>query len=130
MWNVSFFLPRRVEVVLYKGRERRSGPNAGTIDHHLPGFNSDSDFDDDSSSSSSDDSDPYPGYGPGNDLTESRRRAKEKKEEKKRRKREKKARKKVKELERTYTLYVTYVHPRDIVPPTTQSYGNYGNYYT
>lgn len=131
LWNVSFFLPRRVEVVLYKGRERRSGPNAGTIDHHLPGFTSDSDFDDDSSSSSSDsDSDVYPGYGPGNDLTESRRRAKEKKEEKKRRKREKKLRKKAKELEKTYALYVTYVHPRDIMPPATHgSYGSYGNYY-
>lgn len=36
LWNKSFFLPRRVEVVLYKGRERRSGPRAGKSDHRLP----------------------------------------------------------------------------------------------
>lgn len=35
LWNESFFLPRRVEVVLYKGRERRSGPHAGKSDHRL-----------------------------------------------------------------------------------------------
>jgi hypothetical protein len=34
-WNNSFFIPRRVEVVLYKGRERRSGPLAGTEDNQL-----------------------------------------------------------------------------------------------
>lgn len=36
LWNKSFFLPRRVEVVLYKGRERRSGPRAGKSDDRLP----------------------------------------------------------------------------------------------
>lgn len=35
LWNHSFFAPRRVEVILYKGRERRSGPRAGTIDDQL-----------------------------------------------------------------------------------------------
>lgn len=35
LWNNSFFLPRRAEVVLYKGRERRSGPRAGTVDGQL-----------------------------------------------------------------------------------------------
>ncbi|KAG2077711.1 hypothetical protein BDR04DRAFT_1088817 [Suillus decipiens] len=35
-WNKCFFLPRRVEVILYKGRERRSGPHAGTVDNQLP----------------------------------------------------------------------------------------------
>ncbi|KAG1874726.1 hypothetical protein DFJ58DRAFT_322410 [Suillus subalutaceus] len=35
LWNNSFFLPRRVEIVLYKGRERRSGPRAGTVDDQL-----------------------------------------------------------------------------------------------
>lgn len=34
-WNNSFFLPRRVEIVLYKGRERRSGPRAGNTDDQL-----------------------------------------------------------------------------------------------
>jgi len=37
LWNSAFFLVRGVEVVLYKGRERRSGPNAGSsIDSFLP----------------------------------------------------------------------------------------------
>ncbi|KAG1885326.1 uncharacterized protein F5891DRAFT_1087339 [Suillus fuscotomentosus] len=35
LWNNSFFGPRRVEVVLYKGRERWSGPYAGTVDNEL-----------------------------------------------------------------------------------------------
>ncbi|KAG2339838.1 hypothetical protein BDR05DRAFT_967449 [Suillus weaverae] len=35
LWNRSFFLSRRVEVILYKGRERRSGPRAGTVDDSL-----------------------------------------------------------------------------------------------
>ncbi|KAL4075752.1 hypothetical protein V8B97DRAFT_1913857 [Scleroderma yunnanense] len=124
LWNVSFFLPRRVEVVLYKGRERRSGLNAGTIDYNLPGFNDESELDDSSSSSSSDsDADLYPGYGRGADLTETRRRAKEKKDEKKRRKKEKKARRKAKEREKTYTLYITYSpNPRDMGPPVTHGY--------
>jgi len=39
---LSFFLVRGVEVVLYKGRERRSGPNAGLIDRQLPTYDDDS----------------------------------------------------------------------------------------
>ncbi|KAG1780299.1 hypothetical protein EV702DRAFT_1081971 [Suillus placidus] len=35
LWNNSFFLSRRVEIILYKGRERRSGPRAGTLDDQL-----------------------------------------------------------------------------------------------
>ncbi|KAG6335044.1 hypothetical protein ID866_4046 [Astraeus odoratus] len=124
LWNVSFFLPRRIEAVLYKGRERRSGPLAGTIDNHLPGFNVESDSDGTSSSSSSSDSeeDLYPGYARGADLTESRRRLKEKKEEKRRRKRERRARRKAKELEKAYTLYITYVPPGRDVAPSAHSY--------
>jgi len=82
LWNNSFFSARRVEAVLYKGRERRSGSNAGTVDHHLPGSEHDSlsDSSDSSSSSESDsDSDKYPSYGRGADLTESKRRRREKK---------------------------------------------------
>jgi hypothetical protein len=41
LWNSSFFLARGVEVVLYKGRERRSGPNAGLIDRQLPTYDAD-----------------------------------------------------------------------------------------
>ncbi|KAI6035491.1 hypothetical protein F5J12DRAFT_793793 [Pisolithus orientalis] len=113
LWNDSFFLPRRVEVILFKGHERRSGPNKGVIDYQLPGFE-DYDSDDTSSSSTSSDSesDLYPGYGRGVDLAESKRRIKEK-VEKKLRKKEKKARRKAKEREKTYALYITYVPPRD-----------------
>lgn len=35
-WNNSFFLPRRVSVVLYYGRERRSGRRAGESNDQLP----------------------------------------------------------------------------------------------
>ena len=38
LWNTSFFRVRGVEMVLYKGRERRSGRYAGTVDVNLPGF--------------------------------------------------------------------------------------------
>ncbi|KIJ20095.1 hypothetical protein PAXINDRAFT_68156 [Paxillus involutus ATCC 200175] len=124
LWNTNFFLTRRVEVVLYKGRERRSGPSAGSIDYHLPGFDVDSSSEDSSLSSSESDSDDdrYPGYGRGVDLTESRRRHKEKKEEKKRRKKEKKLRKKAKEREKTYSLFLTYVPPRSMPGPTQHGY--------
>lgn len=123
LWNDSFFLPRRVEVVLCKGHERRSGPNKGVIDYQLPGFDVDYDSDDTSSSTSSDsDSDMYPGYGRGMDLAESKRRIKEK-AEKKIRKKEKKARRKAKEREKTYALYLTYVPPRD--PVLTGVHGYY-----
>lgn len=124
LWNSSFFLTRRVEVVLFRGRERRSGANAGAIDYNLPGLQPDS-SDDSSSSSISDsgsESDRYTGYGRGVDLTESRRRRKERREEKRRRRREKKIRKKAKELEKTYSLYLTYVHPRDMPGPTQHGY--------
>jgi hypothetical protein len=125
LWNDSFFRARRVEVVLYKGRERRSGPHAGTVDSHLPMpvFDSDSDLSDsESSSSESDDGGGY--YGRGMDLAESKRRRREMKEDKKRRKKEKKLRKKVKERERQYALYLTYVPPREMPAP-----GGHNNFY-
>src|SRR6267154_5756634 len=36
LWNNSFFHKRGVEVVLYKGREQRSGLLAGTMNDQLP----------------------------------------------------------------------------------------------
>lgn len=124
LWNSSFFLTRRVEIVLFKGRERRSGANAGAIDYNLPGLNHD--YSSDSSPSSSEDSesedDRYAGYSRGVDLTESRRRRKEKKEEKRRRKKEKKLRRKAKELEKAYALYLTYLNPRDVPGATQHGY--------
>jgi hypothetical protein len=121
LWNSSFFITRRVEVVLFKGRERRSGANAGAIDYNLPGLVH-PDFSSDSSSESTSDSgsEPhrYAGYGRGVDPESRRRR----KEEKRRRKKEKKLRKKAKELEKTYALYLTYVHPRDMPGPAQHGY--------
>lgn len=116
LWNSSFFLTRRVEVVLYKGRERRSGANAGSIDYNLPGFTPEYSGDSSSLSTTDTESEPdrYPGYGRGVDLTETKRRHKE---EKRRRRKEKKLRRKAKELEKAYTVFLTYVHPRDVPGP-------------
>jgi hypothetical protein len=122
LWNSSFFLTRRVEVVLFKGRERRSGANAGAVDYNLPGLRPDTSSESSSSSDSGSESDRYAGYARGGDLTESRRRHKERKEEKRRRKKEKRHRKKAKELERAYTLYLMYLHPRDLPGPAQHGY--------
>ncbi|KDQ64924.1 hypothetical protein JAAARDRAFT_28581 [Jaapia argillacea MUCL 33604] len=125
-WNAMFFTPRGVEVVLYKGHERRSGANAGTVDHHLPGFDVNpadiSTSESDSSNSDSEDE----GYGYGEqggvygrqadprqaEIRDAKRRRKDKKEEQKRKEKEKKLRRKVKEKEKAYTLYITSVEPR------------------
>ena len=37
-WNALFFVPRRVELIVYKGRERMNGKDAGEVDTDLPGF--------------------------------------------------------------------------------------------
>ncbi|KAF8138682.1 hypothetical protein EV363DRAFT_539850 [Boletus edulis] len=120
LWNASFFLTRRVEVVLYKGRERRSGANAGAIDYNLPSLNPDLSSDSSSSDSESEpELDRFGGYSRGVDSAESRRR---RKEEKRRRRKEKKLRKKAKELEKAYVLYLTYLHPRDMPGPAQHGY--------
>ena len=126
LWNTSFFLKRGVEVVLFKGRERRSGRNVGSVELHLPGFDDLASYSDDSedeSDSSEDDSDVEDryryasggAYGRGveaqlAELREVKRERRErKKAEKRRRKQEKKQRRKLKEAERKYALYVTCV---------------------
>ena len=129
LWNASFFLKRGVEVVLYKGRERRSGRLAGTVDVHLPGFEHapGSDSSESESSDSEDDDDDerdryrYGAYGGVygrqqeaalSELHEAKRlRRERKKAEKKRRKLEKKQRRKQREAERKYALYITCVTP-------------------
>ncbi|KAI0269190.1 hypothetical protein BC834DRAFT_616728 [Gloeopeniophorella convolvens] len=125
LWNNSFFVQRGVEVVLFKGRERRSGPAFGQVERNLPGFGNDSDSDssDSQSSDSSNDSDDkyarggagyYPSY-----SSDSKRRKSERKAEKKRKEKEKKARRRARERERTYALYITCIAPRDgpLAPP-------------
>ena len=127
LWNSSFFTPRGAELILYKGRERRSGKYAGRVDSDLPGFNLTIDDITDSSTGASDggsDEDyvlpggtRYGNYGSvyeRQDPTtiegrEARLRRKGIEEEKKRRGKEKKLRRRLRELERAYTLYLTYV---------------------
>lgn len=123
LWNNSFFAQRGVEVVLFKGHERRSGPWIGQVERNLPGFNDGSDSDSSSSPSSDSDSDDgkyarggagaggggyYGGY-----AADAKRRKAERKAEKKRKNKEKKARRRAKERERTYAIYISCVAPRD-----------------
>ena len=133
LWNVSFFLKRGVEVILYKGRERRSGREIGRVDVHLPGFD-DYPGDYDSEDSLTEDSDDYNSGGDDryaygayggsygrqtesqmHDLHEAKqrdRRAREKRRaEKKKRRQEKRHRRRQKEAERKYALYLSYVPP-------------------
>ena len=127
LWNTSFFIPRGIEVIIYKGRERRNGKYVGRVDTALPGFNITVDDITDSSSglSEGDSDDDYvpPGgarygnyggvYGRQDPTTiegrEARLRRKEIEEEEKRKRKEKKLRRRLRELERLYTAYLTYV---------------------
>jgi hypothetical protein len=122
LWNTSFFFPRGVEVVLYKGRERRSGRLAGQVDRDLPVFDSydeessagsdvshgsDSDFDDAYSTAR------YGAYGAGRrnevaELREARKRRKETEDEK-RKEKDRKARRRIREMEKKYSIYLTCI---------------------
>jgi hypothetical protein len=133
LWNASFFLARGIEVVLYKGRERRTGPRTGTVDPNLPMLDESELLSTSDSDSDSDDSDDYDredrdryrfGYGSNASYSrqfeaqmaearEARYRRSERKSEKKRRNKEKKLRRKVRERERKYALYLTYVPLRE-----------------
>lgn len=119
LWNHSFFFHRGVELILYKGREKRTGIHAGDPSVRLPNYDDTDDTSSSSSSSSSssldsDDSDyakrvtdaygrPLAGQV---DMQEARRRRLEAKQEKKRRRKEKKARRKAKARDKTYSVYV------------------------
>ena len=121
LWNNSFFAQRGVEIVLFKGHERRSGPWAGQVERNLPGFGDDSDSDSsDSVSSGSSSSDDKHGRGAaagggyyGSTYGDSKRRKAERKAEKKRKNKEKKARRRARERERTYAIFITCITPRD-----------------
>jgi hypothetical protein len=128
LWNNSFFAQRGVEVVLFKGHERRSGPWIGQIERNLPGFGDGSDSDSSSSLSPSD-SDSSDGKfargaagGPGGGggggyyggyAADAKRRKAERKADKKRKNKEKKARRRARERERTYAIYISCITPRD-----------------
>ncbi|KAF9263648.1 hypothetical protein L218DRAFT_1077171 [Marasmius fiardii PR-910] len=135
LWNYSFFNRRGVELVLYKGTERRSGPNAGVVDlhHHI---HDDADLSDTESSEEDDHDDDddemrynaaygayggRPGYAP--DMAEIRQKRLAAKAERKRRRKEKKSRQRAREREKKYTLYLTCIpqqsatgHPIGAVP--------------
>ena len=53
MWNGAFFFARGVELVLYKGREARSGQHAGRFEMRLPRIETESDVSSTSSSENS-----------------------------------------------------------------------------
>lgn len=129
LWNTSFFIPRGVELIIYKGRERRNGKYAGRVDTALPGFDLTVDDLTDSSSElserdSEDDYVPPGGVRYGNyggvygrqdttnlEAREARLRRKGIEEEERKRRKEKKLRRRLRELERTYALYLTYLPP-------------------
>jgi hypothetical protein len=116
LWNNSFFARRGVEVLLFKGHQRRSGQLIGQIERDLPGFSDDSDSDlsDSPSSDSSASSDNNYGRGRGGSayngsFTDARRRKADRKAERKRK--EEKARRRAREREKTYALYIGCATP-------------------
>ncbi|KJA24578.1 hypothetical protein HYPSUDRAFT_200456 [Hypholoma sublateritium FD-334 SS-4] len=108
LWNNSFFFNRGVELMLYRGRERRTGPQTGYIDTRLPLYDDDESSSLDSSSNSECDynraSGPYGRLGRNQtaELQEVKRRRYEEKEDRRRRK----ARRKAKARDKTYVVYI------------------------
>lgn len=129
LWNASFFIRRGAELVLYKGRERRSGRDIGAVDIHLPGFDDYDDYDDDDTISDDSEYDQdrhrYGAYGGGYsrgvdrqmaEMHEARRiRHERRKQDQKRRRVERRHRDRVRDAERKYALYLTCVTPREVV---------------
>ena len=124
VWNYNFLRPRGVEAVLYKGRERRTGRYAGTVDAHLPLVNPD----DVSSPSASEDEDEEEAferrererdrerYGERYARQEAETRRRERKAdraERRKRKLDKKVRRRQKDAERSYALYLQCVPPEE-----------------
>ena len=119
-WNASFLRPRGIEGVLYKGRERRSGRYAGTVDMNLPALDP---ADVSSPSASEDESE--------EDALERRERERDRerygslyadqrrrerraeRDARKQRKMDKKVKRRLKEADRTYALYLQCVPPTD-----------------
>ena len=136
LWNGSFFIPRGVELVLYRGKERRTGQLVGTIDRDVPNFD---ESDDNLSLTDSDDlsDDSASDYAPGrynshgrtnlqDPLAEvfeiGRQRRAAAKAERKRRRQEKQRRRRERKRERKYWLCMTSVQ----VPILTGGYMNTG----
>ena len=127
LWNTSFFIPRGVEAIVYKGRERRNGRNAGRVDTDLQAFNLTIDDITDSSpeSTGADSEDDYvpPGgtrygnyggvYGRQDSANieahNARMRRKEVQEQERRKRKEKELRRRLRDMEKSYTLYLAYL---------------------
>lgn len=125
LWNTAFFRVRGVELVLYKGRERKTGPQAGVVDKNLPYLEAADDYISSSSETEdTDDSDSdygvgrYPNvYGQNNpqqplaSVFEAGRLRKEAKlaakAERRKKRREKHRRRREKYRQRKYSLYLT-----------------------
>ncbi|KAG6832879.1 hypothetical protein H0H92_004763 [Tricholoma furcatifolium] len=143
LWNQSFFLIRGIELVLFRGKERRTGRYAGTIERDLPYLEEPDDYIS-SEDESSDDSDSDLDYGSGrfqhaygdphqtlSEVFEEGRRRKEqklaRKAERKRKRQEKHRRRREKYRARKYALYMTYV-PTSVT--AGNNYGGHGGYPT
>ncbi|KAF9468882.1 hypothetical protein BDZ94DRAFT_549085 [Collybia nuda] len=126
LWNASFFFVRGIELVLYRGKERRSGPHAGAMERDLPYHDDPRDCPSSTSEEESEDSegsdyaggrDPYGRSAHGrhglNDVFEAGRRRREIKSaaraEKKKRRHERNRRRREKYREKKYSLYLTSV---------------------
>ncbi|KAK2466451.1 hypothetical protein APHAL10511_002093 [Amanita phalloides] len=120
-WNAAFFMPRGVEVVLYKGTIRYSGPKAGIADFPLK-HEDDSDDSESSSEESSDDeryipqpvglygaSFPVPMAPSSSYSSESGETRRRRREEKKRRRKEKRMKRKQRERGKKFSLFITYM---------------------
>ncbi|TDL29156.1 hypothetical protein BD410DRAFT_892504 [Rickenella mellea] len=122
VWNNAFFIPRGVEILLYKGRDLRSGRMAGRKEMRLPRVE-ESDL---SSTASSEESlsDPddigrgaYGAYGRNvqgqerwaEELREARRYRRQRKAEKRRLARQRKLERQ--ERSKKYSLYISYIPP-------------------
>lgn len=128
LWNASFFFVRGIELVLYRGKERRSGPHIGAIERDLPYHDDPRDCPSSTSEEESEDSDgsdygggrdPYGRSAQGrhglNDVFEAGRRRRELKSaaraEKRKRRHERNRRRREKYREKKYSLYLTCVAP-------------------
>lgn len=108
LWNNSFFFNRGVELMLYKGRERRTGPQTGYIDNRLTLYDDESSSLDSSSNSERDYNRASGPYGrPGNNQTAEMQEAKHRRYEEKEDRRRRKARRKAKARDKTYTVYIS-----------------------
>ncbi|KAG6868463.1 hypothetical protein C0993_002438 [Termitomyces sp. T159_Od127] len=137
LWNESFFMKRDIELVLFRGKERRTGPLTGFIDENLPYLEEPDDYisseedtvDDDSNSDLEYGGGRYqhPGYGDPQrqmaEIFEEGRRRKEAKiareAERKRRRQERHRKRRERIRARKYALYLTYVR-------TSVAGGGYG----